>query len=71
MQTTFLIIIIAFLFLFVIYLYGLIYITKENHKSELESKDLEIEHLTAHKKFHEDYFFKLEEEKNEKKNVKV
>jgi hypothetical protein len=60
MQTTFLIIIIVLLVLCVIYLYGLIYSTKENHKYELESKDLEIEHLTAHKKFHEEYFFKLD-----------
>jgi hypothetical protein len=67
MQTTFLIIIIVLLVLCVIYLYGLIYITKENHKDELKLKDSVIEHLTAHKKFHEDYFFKLEEEKNVKK----
>jgi Ca2+/Na+ antiporter len=63
MQTTFLIIIIAFLVLCVLYLYGLNRLRKEIHKSELESKDMEIEHLTAHKKFHEDYFFKLEAEK--------
>jgi uncharacterized protein YoxC len=67
MQTTFLIIIIAFLVLCVIYLYGLNYLNNEIQEAELELKDLEIEHLTAHKKFHEDYFFKLEEEKE---NVK-
>ena len=63
MQTTLLIIIIAFLVLCVLYLYGLNYLNKEIHEAELELKDLEIENLTAHKKFHEDLFFKLEEEK--------
>ena len=63
MQTTFLIIIIAFLVLCVLYLYGLNRLRKEIHKSELKLKDSVIEHLEAHKKFHEDYFFKLEEEK--------
>jgi hypothetical protein len=29
----------------------------------MELKDLEIEHLKAHKKFHEDLFFNMEEEK--------
>jgi hypothetical protein len=66
MQTTLLIIIIAFLVLCLLYLYGLIYIIREIHEAELEIKDLEIEHLEAHKKFHENLFFKLEEEKYEK-----
>ncbi len=60
METTMLIIIIVLLVLFVVYLYGLNYI----YEAELELKDLEIEHLEAHKKFHEDSFFKLEEEKH-------
>ena len=64
MQTTFLIIIIVLLVLCVMYLYGLNYLNNEIHEAELELKDLEIEHLEAHKKFHEDYFFKLEEEKH-------
>jgi Ca2+/Na+ antiporter len=64
MQTTLLIIIIAFLVLCVLYLYGLNYLNKEIHKDELELKDLQIKNLEEHKKFHEDLFFKMEEEKH-------
>jgi hypothetical protein len=57
MQTTILIIIIVFLVLCVLVLCGLMYLIKVNHKDELKLKDSVIEHLKAHKKFHEDLFF--------------
>ena len=64
MQTTILIIIIVILLLISLCLLWIINLNKEIHKDEMELKDLEIEHLMAHKKFHEDLFFKMEEEKN-------
>jgi hypothetical protein len=63
MQTTILIIIIVLLVLISLCLLWIRNLDKEIHEAELELKDLEIEHLQAHKKFHEDLFFNMEEEK--------
>ena len=49
-----------------IYLFAILYLQKKINKAENEFLEMEIEELKAHKKFLEDYFFKLEDKKNDK-----